>query len=175
MHPCLICAEALLKYKCPTCSIPYCLVSCYKDPRHVHSDREGDKEFDHKEVDYKEGDKEFDYKEGGSHSGDKEDGSHSDKEGDSHRDELPTPTPASPWERIARDPIIQQMLSAPSLQLHLHVVTQILVNASLSNATNSLDRKQVAKLKLCDLRAGGIEQNAQVEEFAQRVLLLSQS
>lgn len=35
---CQVCNEAILKYKCPVCRIPYCLLECYKSANHVHDD-----------------------------------------------------------------------------------------------------------------------------------------
>ena len=65
------------------------------------------------------------------------------------------------------------MLKFKSLQFHLSVILKIINDASITGESVLENRKEIANLKLTNLRSGGYtEQNELVEDFVERVLFL---
>lgn len=76
----------------------------------------------------------------------------------------------SKWEKIANDEIIRKLLAEPALQIHLLTILKILKDDKIVSNVSDDQRLEIARLKLTDLRAGGIEENVLVEEFVNRAL-----
>lgn len=76
------------------------------------------------------------------------------------------------FDKILNDPQILSMLNMKSLQFHLLTLIKIMSDPSITNEPTMENRRDVAKLKLADLRKGGKEENELVEEFIERFLLL---
>ncbi|KAG7195837.1 uncharacterized protein KQ657_002222 [Scheffersomyces spartinae] len=77
------------------------------------------------------------------------------------------------WVTAFKDPIIRSMLRSDALQIHLVTIMKILKEPQFTNSTNLEETKEVALLKLTNLRhPNGIEANEIVEEFINRLLLL---
>ncbi|KAJ8102451.1 hypothetical protein POJ06DRAFT_244676, partial [Lipomyces tetrasporus] len=68
------------------------------------------------------------------------------------------------------DQVIKDMLRSPTLQHHLVSVHEILSYPAVSGETTIEGRHDVALKKFRELRAGGTEDNIEVEEFVGRVL-----
>jgi hypothetical protein len=79
-------------------------------------------------------------------------------------------TEQTQFDRIVEDPKIQGFLQSPSLKIHLSIIHQLLTNQSVTKETSAEGRRSIALKKLRELRAGGREENEQVEEFVQYVL-----
>ncbi|KAK9475819.1 hypothetical protein V1514DRAFT_338868 [Lipomyces japonicus] len=79
---------------------------------------------------------------------------------------------AGPYDNILMDPMIQAMLRSRTLQHHLLSVRELYANQSASGEQTEEGRKDVALKKLRELRAGGVEDNIEVEEFVARFLEL---
>ncbi|KAK9378360.1 uncharacterized protein V2V93DRAFT_376020 [Kockiozyma suomiensis] len=62
------------------------------------------------------------------------------------------------------------MLKSKTLQHHLLTIQQFLVDPKLANEHTVEGRRVVALKKLRELRAGGVENNIEVEEFVLHVL-----
>lgn len=139
---CGICQTEQSKYKCPKCSIPYCSIKCYKSPSHIDPEPTTQQPQQPQST------------------------SSSTTEKD-----LPPPT-QSKWERIANDKIIRDLLAVPALQIHLLTIVKILQDDKIVSNVSDDQRVEVARLKLMDLRSGGVEENVLVEEFVDRVLML---
>lgn len=134
MRDCTICKQQPAKYKCPTCSIDYCSLGCYKSKDHTHVPQaEVEKVTTTNSVDKSE---------------------------------------INPLERIMNDLQIQSMLKYKALQIHLNSIIQILKDVSLTNEYQASTRREIANMKLCNLRVGGVEENELVEDFIQRILYL---
>lgn len=137
-----MCESAPAKYKCPTCSIPYCSLTCFKSEKHQHVTTP-----------------------------------HPPRD-----DELPSETgnavdtqsAPSLFQSIADDAVIRQLLSYKSLQVHLATLLNIMHDSSITNEAMAENRRELANLRLCDLRMGGAEKNELVEEFVSRVIELSE-
>lgn len=71
-----------------------------------------------------------------------------------------------------KDPQIQSMLRFKSLQVHMNAVVRILQDPSLTNEHQAMNRREIANMKLCNLRVGGLEENELVEDFIKRFLYL---
>ena len=78
----------------------------------------------------------------------------------------------SKFDKVINDSQIQSMLKYKSLQFHLSVILKIINDASITGESVLDDRKEIANLKLTNLRSGGLEQNELVEDFVERVLFL---
>lgn len=74
---------------------------------------------------------------------------------------------------IAKDPVIKHLLTYNSLQVHLAVILKLLNDSSITNEPLAENRKELANMRLCDLRMGGSEENELVEEFVSRVIELT--
>lgn len=85
---------------------------------------------------------------------------------------LLTDEPASKFDKLIKDSEIQSMLKYKSLQFHLSVILKIINDASITGESMLENRKEIANLKLTNLRSGGLEQNELVEDFVERVLFL---
>lgn len=82
---------------------------------------------------------------------------------------------SNPLERIMNDLQIQAMLKYKALQIHLNSIIQILKDVSLTNEYQESTRREIANMKLCNLRVGGVEENELVEDFIQRFLYLREN
>lgn len=80
--------------------------------------------------------------------------------------------PVSKFDKLMNDSQIQSMLKYKSLQFHLSVILKIINDPSISGESVLENRKEIANLKLTNLRSGGSEQNELVEDFVERVLFL---
>ncbi|EGW35096.1 uncharacterized protein SPAPADRAFT_58239 [Spathaspora passalidarum NRRL Y-27907] len=77
------------------------------------------------------------------------------------------------YASVINDPQIKSMLREPALQVHLLTISKLLNEDSLIQGNVNYDQRlELVRLKLQDLRAGGIEENELVEEFIGRVLQL---
>ena len=139
---CSVCAENPANYKCPQCLILYCSLPCYKNPKHVH----GDQELVVKPQ---------------------------------VPQELPVPKEDSQesarenlFARIAGDTQIKALLATKLLQVHLAVVLKLLEDTLLTDEAMAENRREIANMRLCDLRMGGSCENILVEEFVVRILEL---
>lgn len=79
------------------------------------------------------------------------------------------------FESVAEDPVIKSLLGYKSLQVHLAVVLRLLSDSRITNEPLAENRREIANLRLCDLRTNGVHENELVEEFVQRVLYLTES
>lgn len=66
---------------------------------------------------------------------------------------------------VLNDPTIQSMLKYKSLQVHLLSIIKILKSDDFTNETTTEGKREIANLKLCNLRIGGSEENELVEDF----------
>lgn len=80
--------------------------------------------------------------------------------------------PGSKFDKLVNDSQIQSMLKYKSLQFHMSVILKIINDASITGESVLENRKEIANLKLTNLRSGGLEQNELVEDFVERVLFL---
>ncbi|PVH15293.1 uncharacterized protein CXQ87_003131 [Candidozyma duobushaemuli] len=76
-------------------------------------------------------------------------------------------------QKIANDPVIQSLLKYKSLQVHIAVIIKLLTDSSITNEPLAENRREIANMRLCDLRMGGAEENELVEEFVSRVIELT--
>lgn len=83
-----------------------------------------------------------------------------------------TTSQGSKFDKVLNDAQIQSMLKYKSLQFHLSVILKILHDMSITGESVSDNRKEIANLKLTNLRSGGLEENELVEDFVGRVLFL---
>lgn len=74
------------------------------------------------------------------------------------------------FQNLLKDSLLQQMLKSKTLQHHLLTIQQFLVDPKLANEHTVEGRRVVALKKLRELRAGGVENNIEVEEFVLHVL-----
>lgn len=150
---CSICHQSQAKYKCPKCSVEYCSLACFKNPAHDH----------------------LAVAAGSADKGTANSGTLSIGNSPPTSDIQPTSAPdaASVFDSIASDPVIKSLLGYKSLQVHLAVILRILSESTLTNEPLAENRREIANLRLCDLRANGPQENALVEEFVQRVLYLT--
>lgn len=165
---CSVCHESQAKYKCPKCSIDYCSLACFKSPNHQHLD-----------VVTTDGT-----------------GANTNTTNTTTTTNITTSTatitnnttsgvisassasstlPQTLFPLIVEDPVIKSLLGYKSLQVHLAVILRLLSESSLTNEPLAENRREIANLRLCDLRTNGSEENALVEEFIQRVLYLTHS
>ncbi|KAK9458893.1 protein HIT1, partial [Lipomyces oligophaga] len=137
---CGICREASSNYKCPTCSVRYCSIKCYKDERHSHSSAVNENPQTQLQTE--------------------------------HLFEVNKPSldNSTTLQSELTDPVLSSMLSSSTLQHHLFTVYQILQDQSLSGESTSEGRRNVALKKLRELRAGGLEENQEVEDFVQKLM-----
>lgn len=92
--------------------------------------------------------------------------------GDDNPVVVPTDEPTNKFDKLINDSQIQSMLKYKSLQFHLSVILKIINDASITGESMLENRKEIANLKLTNLRSGGLEQNELVEDFVERVLFL---
>lgn len=92
----------------------------------------------------------------------------SEKSGEPVKDDEPTIN-----QKIANDPVIQSLLKYKSLQVHIAVIIKLLTDSSITNEPLAENRREIANMRLCDLRMGGAEENELVEEFVSRVIELT--
>lgn len=163
---CSFCAAAA-KYRCPKCPVQYCSLACFRAPQHVHPDAAEAAEAH-----------------GPGHGPQVQDtgvqpgqaGLSAGPDKSAGPSGLPGAAGGSDrFAAIAADPVIQKLLSYKSLQVHLAVLLKILSDSLLTHEPLAENRKDIANLRLCDLRMGGTEENELVEEFVQRVLELSEA
>lgn len=95
-----------------------------------------------------------------------------DKADEENKEVLLTDESASKFDKLINDSQIQSMLKFKSLQFHLSVILKIINDASITGESVLENRKEIANLKLTNLRSGGLEQNELVEDFVERVLFL---
>lgn len=74
------------------------------------------------------------------------------------------------WEVLANDSVIRSMLKYKSLQFHLSVIQKIISDVSVTGESEEEARKEIANMKLTELRKGGSEENELVEDFVQAIL-----
>lgn len=152
---CSICNQKKANYKCPKCLIGYCSLVCYKDPSHSHEPKELAAKGEPTAV-------ESEIQETAKQETEHTESPKDDKAISSPKEKL--------FERIAQDPQIKSMLSCKSLQVHLAVIVKLLEDSLLTNEPMSENRREIANMRLCELRMGGASQNVLVEEFVQRIL-----
>lgn len=142
---CSICSINQANYKCPKCLIVYCSLPCYKSLQHVH---------------------------------DAEVTAKSKSPNPKTTEHLSQPSlPISKDQllaKIAQDAQIKSLLASKSLQVHLAVIVKLLEDSLLTNEPMAENRREIANMRLCELRMGGPDENLLVEEFVQRVLQLQQ-
>ncbi|RLV89529.1 Protein HIT1 [Spathaspora sp. JA1] len=142
---CGICQEQESKYKCPKCKIPYCSLTCYKSESHTHKEEQEEQEEPKVEVP----------------------STHTNTGNDDIKEDT------DKFSVVVNDPQIKSMLREPALQIHLLTIVKLLNDDSLIQGNVNYDQRlEIVRLKLQDLRVGGIEENELVEEFIQRVLQL---
>lgn len=142
---CGICKVSKDKYKCPKCLIPYCSLLCFKSENHKHEESESNDEPEVK----------------------------NSKPTDTVSLQNSESSIDLKWVTAFKDPIIRSMLRSDALQIHLVTIMKILKEPQFTNSTNLEETKEVALLKLTNLRhPNGIEANEIVEEFINRLLLL---
>ncbi|KAK9253655.1 hypothetical protein V1507DRAFT_435236 [Lipomyces tetrasporus] len=90
--------------------------------------------------------------------------------GVANADLLPDYPRAQQYASLMNDQVIKDMLRSPTLQHHLVSVHEILSYPAVSGETTIEGRHDVALKKFRELRAGGTEDNIEVEEFVGRVL-----
>lgn len=95
-----------------------------------------------------------------------------DTAGNDNKKVLLTDEPENKFNKLISDSQIQSMLKYKSLQFHLSVILKIINDASITGESVLENRKEIANLKLTNLRSGGLEQNELVEDFVERVLFL---
>lgn len=76
------------------------------------------------------------------------------------------------FARIAQDSIIQSLLKYKALQVHLSVLVKLVSDSLLTKEPLAENRREIANMRLCELRMGGSEENELVEEFVNRILYL---
>ncbi|KAK9349734.1 hypothetical protein V1523DRAFT_356526, partial [Lipomyces doorenjongii] len=139
---CQICRSAKAQYKCPKCLLKYCSLKCYKDGSHTHEQSDAGRKAE----------------------GENTAGTSVDQSGSA----------ANPREKqyasLMNDQVIRDMLRSPTLQHHLVSIHDILSDPAQSGEHTAEGRHDVALKKFRELRAGGIEDNIEVEEFVGRVL-----
>lgn len=81
----------------------------------------------------------------------------------------------SKFERVYRDEIIQSLLRSEGVEKHLRLIMRILEDSKLSGEQSQEGRKIVALKKIRELRKGGREANAAIEDLAVRVIQLLNS
>lgn len=144
---CSICHQSQAKYKCPKCSVEYCSLACFKNPTH-----------DHLAIVVT--------------STASPTNSDSIIEGTNDRP-AESSTSSDIFDSIASDPVIKSLLGYKSLQVHLAVILKLLSDSKLTNEPLAENRREIANMRLCDLRTNGSQENTLVEEFVQRVLHLT--
>lgn len=140
---CSICLEIQAKYKCPKCAVEYCSLACFKNPAHDHLNINDSPKLNHHSL-YLQA-----------------------------RPSLLPPLPTLLFESVASDPVIKSLLGYKSLQVHLAIILRLLSDSRLTNEPLAENRREIANLRLCDLRTNGAQENVLVEEFVQRVLYLT--
>lgn len=153
---CSICREKQANYKCPRCLTPYCSLPCYKSPQHVHEEAPRNAEDDKiSEVTKTEINEE-------------------NLASDNKASDPAAPISAKEqlFVKIAQDPQIKTLLSSKSLQVHLAVIFKLLEDSLLTNEPMAENRREIANMRLCELRKGGKEENSLIEEFVERILQL---
>ncbi|KAK9335181.1 hypothetical protein V1521DRAFT_373592, partial [Lipomyces starkeyi] len=139
---CQICRSAKAQYKCPKCLLKYCSLKCYKDESHTHEQSEVSKKPEGENT------VESSYDQSGSAANPREE----------------------QYASLMNDQVIRGMLRSPTLQHHLVSIHEILSDPAQSGEHTAEGRHDVALKKFRELRAGGIEDNIEVEEFVGRVL-----
>lgn len=145
---CGICNINPSKYKCPKCSVPYCSLTCFKGEKHV--------DLDNNLVKHQPAT-------GGTLLGTEE---------KLVSEENASEPVIDRFERVLQDEQIRTMLKIKSLQFHLSTILKILSDLQLTNEPTVDGRREIANKKLCNLRAGGVEENEVIEDFVLRVLVL---
>lgn len=135
MPLCGICHVNESKYKCPKCTVNYCSLPCFKDPKHTHD------EVIEKNI-------------------------------PDHKAETKLTEPEGKFDKLLNDSQIQSMLKYKSLQFHLSVIMKIINDSTITGEPMLENRKEIANLKLTNLRSGGLEENELIEDFVDRVLFL---
>ncbi|OBA24179.1 hypothetical protein METBIDRAFT_10343 [Metschnikowia bicuspidata var. bicuspidata NRRL YB-4993] len=141
---CAICTENQAKYKCPTCSVDYCSLVCFKNAKHSHFSITKPA-LEERPV--------------------------SPRPVSPVPREIGQ-TLTQIFEKIARDPVIKSLLQYKALQVHLSILLKLLLDSLLTREPIYENRKEIVNMRLCELRMGGPEENELVEEFVQRVLYL---
>lgn len=165
---CLICTETQAKYKCPRCLVEYCSLKCFKDPKHAHKEPETDEKSEDTGATVTTGTNEQN----------SNDQSHKINTNNlsSGQDEPQTDPKVTShmFAKIAQDPLVKSLLGYKLLQVHLAVLLRLLSDSRITNEPLAENRKEIANLRLCELRVNGAHENELVEEFVQRVLYLTQ-
>lgn len=89
-----------------------------------------------------------------------------------HKAEIKLTEPEGKFDKLLNDSQIQSMLKYKSLQFHLSVIMKIINDSSITGEPMLENRKEIANLKLTNLRSGGLEENELIEDFVDRVLFL---
>lgn len=151
---CQVCGIQEARYKCPKCYVPYCTLACFKSPLHSHDGRESSPP-----------------------SAPPAPGvglsiSHDSLSGSSDNEASKTTASHLLLQKIAEDRQIKAMLAYKSLRAHLSVLLKLMLDSSITKEPIFDNRKEIANMRLCELRMGGAEENELVEEFVQRVVKL---
>ncbi|ODQ74104.1 hypothetical protein LIPSTDRAFT_50421, partial [Lipomyces starkeyi NRRL Y-11557] len=152
---CQICRSAKAQYKCPKCLLKYCSLKCYKDESHTHEQSEVSKK--------PEGENTVE-------SSYDQSGSAANVAYVDDRQVIPDEPREEQYASLMNDQVIRGMLRSPTLQHHLVSIHEILSDPAQSGEHTAEGRHDVALKKFRELRAGGIEDNIEVEEFVGRVL-----
>lgn len=133
---CQICKSNPSKYKCPTCSIRYCSLACYKNEElHIHSEKEPES---------------------------KEVGTGISQ---SNEDKVSTKLKSEKFDKIYQNSAdLQDLLQYNTVKFHLNKVYKILTTET-DASLNSESRKQLAIDYLNTLRYGGGQYNEAIEDF----------
>lgn len=147
---CSICTEKTANYKCPKCLIVYCSLACYKSPDHKHEVSETRNDISKDPVTDSVTD--------------------SGLVTNSSLAELDPKNKNYLFSKIAQDPQIKSLLACKALQVHLAVLVRLLEDSLLTNEPMAENRREIANMRLCELRKGGCNENSLIEEFVERLL-----
>lgn len=165
---CTICTGNQAKYKCPKCLVEYCSVKCFKDPKHAHKEAETGEKSESTGPAVTTG---INDPNDQNASFDSSNILTSGSQADPQTDHKAT---SHMFEKIAQDPVVKSLLGYKLLQVHFAVLLRILSDSRITNEPLAENRKEIANLRLCELRVNGAHENELVEEFVQRVLYLTQ-
>lgn len=163
---CSICTEKPANYNCSRCLVVCCSLPCYKSSQHVHEEKKEQKKLSSEKL-----------LKGSSNETRLEETEVlilAPEEATSTKTRETAEKSLSSKEllfaRVAADSQIKTLLSIKSLQIHLAVLLKLLEDSLLTNEAMAENRREIANMRLCELRMGGSEENLLIEEFVHRVL-----
>lgn len=165
---CSICEEKQANYKCPKCLIVYCSLLCYKSPKHDHTESQGAEEQTTKDTENQTNVK----NQVPEQAKIAEDTLKPEETKKGNDLQAPLTAKEQLFAKMAQDPQIKSLLSCKSLQVHLAVLIKLLEDSLLTNEPMAENRREIANMRLCELRKGGKEENSLIEEFVERILQL---